>query len=75
MFHINSSYKMIKVHLYAIFCLYIYIRTGCARKKTHFKCIYKIANDYSIFLKINLTTHNYICGQISKYEVCILNIH
>ena len=28
-----------------------------------------------IIVQINkLTTHNYICGQMSKYEVCILNI-
>ena len=27
------------------------------------------------FFKIKLTTHNYICGQMSKDEVCILNIH
>ena len=48
---------------------------GVPKKERHFKYIDKIANNYYIFFKFELTTHNYICGQISKYEVCILNIH
>ena len=44
-------------------------------KERHFKYIYTSANNYYIYLKIRLTTHNYICGQMSKYEVCILNIY
>ena len=54
--------------------IYIYIYTGCAKKR-YFKYKYKIVNDQYILLKIKLTTHNHICGQMTKYEVCILNIH
>ena len=52
-------------------CAYI---QGVPKKERHFQYIYKIANNQNMFLKIKLTTHNYICGQMSKYEVCILNI-
>ena len=44
------------------------------KKETDFKYINKIANNLYIFLKIKQATHNYICGQMLKYEVCILNI-
>ena len=64
------------IYLYMYMYMYMYICTGCAKKKErHFKYINKIANNYYIFLKIKLTTHNYICSQMLKYEVCILNIH
>ena len=36
--------------------------------------MYKIAKKIKILKKIKLTTHKYFCGQMSKYEVCILNI-
>ena len=50
--------------------------TGCAKKKErHFKYIYVKSQIFKIFKKNKLLTHNYICGQMSKYQVCILNIH
>ena len=48
---------------------------GVPKKERHFKYIYKIGNNKYFFMKIKLTTHNYNCSQMSKYEVCILNIH
>ena len=48
---------------------------GVPKKERHFKYICKVANNSYIFLKIRLLTHNYICGQMSKYQVCTLNIH
>ena len=33
----------------------------------------QIINIY--FFKIRPLTHNYICGEMSKYQVCILSIH
>ena len=48
---------------------------GVPKKVLHFKYINKIANNLYIFVKIKLTTHNYICCHMSKYEVCILSIH
>ena len=47
----------------------------CQKKKDILNIYNKIANNSYIFLKIKITTHNYIWGQMSKYEVCILNIH
>ena len=50
--------------------------TGCVKKKErHFKYIHKIANNQYIILKIKLLPHNYTCGEMSKDEVSILNIH
>ena len=50
--------------------------TGCAKKrKDIFNTYIKSQIIQILSLKIKLTTHNYICGQMSKYDVCILNIH
>ena len=61
------------------FSLLLLFRTldiqGVQKKERHFKYICKIANNYYLFLKIKLLTHNYICRQMSKYKVSILNIH
>ena len=49
---------------------------GVPKKERHFKYIYVKSQILNIFFfEITLLTHNYICGQMSKYQVCILNIH
>ena len=55
----------------SITCIY----RVCQKKERHFKYICKVANNGYIFLKIRLLAHNYMCGQMPKYQVCILNIH
>ena len=70
-------FKKFLVLMNPMLIIYIYnVYTGCAKKKErHFKYICKVANNLYSFIKIRLLTHNYICGQMSKYQVCTLNIH